>query len=126
MGSPGGCFSHLAAVPKPEWKGSEDRTEAVNAACLPQHLQAAAFDCSSWGMHSSAFHPLQFCPDTSRSLGTKRNPNPWSQLVFIRTLSNSTQLPALQMELSLLPRAPQPARHVQRACKVYGRGMSPR
>lgn len=71
MGSPGDWFSHSATVSKPGWKGSEERTEALKAACLPLCLWAATFDRSPWGMQSSASCYSSVVPRASRFMGTK-------------------------------------------------------
>lgn len=109
MGSTGGWLGHSATVSKPGWKGSEERTEAMKAACLPQCSQAAAFARSSWGMQSSPSCSSSVVPRGLQVYGHQNTPG---ATIFKKTLSNSIQLPALRIDLSLPPRPPQPARYI--------------
>lgn len=71
MGSPGGWLRHSATVSKPGWKGSEERTEAVKAACLPRARRLLPLTAALGGCRAQHPAPLQLCPGTSRFLGTK-------------------------------------------------------
>ena len=116
MDSPGGWLGHSATASKPGWKGSEGRTEAVKTACL---LSTRGLLPQPSGDAELNILLLLSCVQGPPVSAHKHS---WSHTVFKRTLSNSIQLPALQIELCHPGLCSQTGTYhlVGRGCEVMG------